>query len=88
MINHQFRKIQEILLLIYMEILHFGHLEAEKIEFEVGRSNFKKLENFTIFDIFLICGQNTKCPSDAEFSQFLKTDLTFDPSPFLFLELW
>ena len=26
------------------EILYFGHLEAEKIKFEVGMSNFKNLE--------------------------------------------
>ena len=26
------------------EFLYFGHFEAEKIEFEVGRSNLKNLE--------------------------------------------
>ena len=46
-----FSKIQEILYLIDTEILHFGHLGAEKIEFEVGRSNFINLENFK-FSLF------------------------------------
>ena len=30
------------------EIWYFGHFEAEKIEFEVGRSNFKNLEYLNI----------------------------------------
>ena len=30
--------------MIDTKILHFGHLGAEKIEFEVGRSNFKNVE--------------------------------------------
>ena len=31
------------------EVFYFGHFEAEKIEFEVGRSNFKNLEKLQIF---------------------------------------
>ena len=38
------------------EILHFGHLQAEKIEIEVGRSNFKNLEKCQIFFNFLLGG--------------------------------
>ena len=41
--------------MIDTEILHFGRLGAEKIEFEVGRSNFKNLENRQI-SIFLLGG--------------------------------
>ena len=38
------------------EIFHFDHLGAEKIEFEVGRSNFKNLEKCHIFFNFLFGG--------------------------------
>ena len=38
--------------MIDTEILHFGHSGAKKIEFEVGRSNFKNLEKCQIFFIF------------------------------------
>ena len=38
------------------KILHFGRLGAEKIEFEVGRSNFKNLEKCHIFFNFLFGG--------------------------------
>ena len=42
--------------MIDTEILHFGHLWAEKIEIEVGRSNFKNLEKCQIFFNFLFGG--------------------------------
>ena len=42
--------------MIDTEILHFGRLGAEKIEFEVGRSNFKNLEKCQIFFNFLFGG--------------------------------
>ena len=42
--------------MIDTEILHFGHSEAKKIEFEVGRSNFKNLEKCQIFFNFLFGG--------------------------------
>ena len=42
--------------MIDTEILHFGHLGAKKIEFEVGRSNFKNLEKCHIFFNFLFGG--------------------------------
>ena len=42
--------------MIDTEILHFGHLRAEKIEIEVGRSNFKNLEKCQIFFNFLFGG--------------------------------
>ena len=35
------------------EMLHFGHFRAEKIEFEVGRSNFKIFENWQISIFFI-----------------------------------
>ena len=37
--------------MIDTEILYFGHSGAEKIEFEVGRSNLKNLEKCQIFFI-------------------------------------
>ena len=42
--------------MIDTEILHFGRLGAEKIEFEVGRSNFKNLDKCQIFFNFLFGG--------------------------------
>ena len=42
--------------MIETEILHFGHLQAEKIEIEVGRSNFKNLEKCQFFFNFLLGG--------------------------------
>ena len=42
--------------MIDTEILHFGHSGAKKIEFEVGRSNFKNLEKCQIFFNFLFGG--------------------------------
>ena len=42
--------------MIDTEILHFGCLGDEKIEFEVGRSNFKNLEKCQIFFNFLFGG--------------------------------
>ena len=38
------------------EFLYFGHFEAEKIEFEVGRSNFEKWQfsNFFWLDILML----------------------------------
>ena len=42
--------------MIDTEILHFGHSGSEKIEFEVGRSNFKNLEKCQIFFNFLFGG--------------------------------
>ena len=42
--------------MIDTEILHFGHLQAEKIEIEVGRPNFKNLEKCHIFFNFLFGG--------------------------------
>ena len=44
--------IQEILHLMDTEILPFGHLGAENIEFEVGRSNFKKFEKWLFCSYF------------------------------------
>ena len=38
--------------MIDTEILHFGHLGAEKIEFEVGRSNFKNVEKWQLSNCF------------------------------------
>ena len=38
--------------MIDTEILHFDHLRAEKIEIEVGRSNFKNLEKCQFSLIF------------------------------------
>ena len=37
------KKFQENSHLMDPEILYFGHFKAEKIEFEVGRSNLKNL---------------------------------------------
>ena len=38
--------------MIDTEILNFDHLGAEKIEFEVGRSNFKKIGIWKFFKHF------------------------------------
>ena len=34
---------------MHPEILYFGYFEAEKIEFEVGKLNFKNFDKFSIF---------------------------------------
>ena len=47
------KKIQEILHFMHPEILYFGYFEDEKIVFEVGSLNFKNLEKWQIFKIFL-----------------------------------
>ena len=63
--------------MIDTEILHFGRLGAEKIEFEVGRSNFKNLEKCQIFFNFLLGGYfNFETQSPIKIIYFFKYFMT------------
>ena len=52
--------------------MHFGHFGAEKIEFEVCRSNFKNLEKWKILNYFLAGYFNVETQSPIKKHVLLK----------------
>ena len=57
--------------MIDTEILHFGHLGAEKIVFEVGRSNFKNFGKWQFFKKKFYGGRYSNFRKPKHFISFL-----------------